>query len=75
MIDPTKCLEPCATEGGNLVGRDPRQMGRIGLEAAGFEPSSPTEVPVLATHAERACPRTASTMSPLPQHRTQGRAS
>jgi hypothetical protein len=44
VIDRTKCLEPCATEGGNLVGRDPRQMGRIGLEAAGFEPSSPTEV-------------------------------
>ena len=44
MIDRTKCLEPSATEGGNLVGRDPRQMGRIGLEAAGFEPSSPMEV-------------------------------
>jgi hypothetical protein len=29
------CLEPCATEDGNLVGRDPRQMGRAGLEAAG----------------------------------------
>ena len=44
MIDCTKCLEPAATEGGNLVGRDPRQMGRLGLEAAGFEPSSPMEV-------------------------------
>jgi len=44
MIDRTKCLEPSATEGGNSVGRDPRQMGRIGLEAAGFEPCSPMEV-------------------------------
>src|SRR5215469_16154353 len=43
-IDRATCLEPCATEDGNLVGRDPRQMGRIGLEAAGFEPSSPMAV-------------------------------
>jgi hypothetical protein len=43
-IDRASCLEPCPTEGGNLVGRDPLQMGRIGLEAAGFEPSSPMEV-------------------------------
>ena len=42
-IDRASCLEPCATEGGNFVGRDPRQMGRIGLEAVGFEPSSPME--------------------------------
>ena len=42
-IDRATCLEPCATEGSDLVGRDPRQMGRIGLEAAGFEPSSPME--------------------------------
>ena len=41
MIDRASCLEPCATEGGNLVGRDPRQMGRIGLEAAGFESMTP----------------------------------
>jgi len=44
MIDRASCLEPCTTEGGNLVGRDPRQMGRAVLEAAGFEPSSPMEV-------------------------------
>jgi hypothetical protein len=37
-IDRMTCLEACATEGGNLVGRDPRQMGRAGLEASGFEP-------------------------------------
>ena len=43
-IDRASCLEPCATEGGNLVGRDPRQMGRIGLEAAGFEAMTPMEV-------------------------------
>jgi hypothetical protein len=42
-IDRATCLEPCATEGG-LVGRDPRQMGRIELEAAGFEPMTPMEV-------------------------------
>jgi hypothetical protein len=39
-----KCLERCATEGGNFVGRDPRQMGRAGLEAAGFDRMSPIEV-------------------------------
>jgi hypothetical protein len=44
MIDRTKCLKPCAAEGGNFVGRDPRQMGRIGLEAAGFEPMAPMAV-------------------------------
>ena len=41
MIDRTKCLEPCATEGGNLVGRDPRRMGRAALGAAGFKPMAP----------------------------------
>jgi hypothetical protein len=44
MIDRTKCLEPSATEGGNLVGRDPRQMGRNGLESAGLEAMTPMEV-------------------------------
>ena len=43
-IDRASCLEPCATEDGNLVGRDPRQMGRAGLEAAGFEAMTPMEV-------------------------------
>jgi hypothetical protein len=43
-IDRRACFEPCATEGGNLVGRDPRQMGRIELEAAGFERASPMEL-------------------------------
>jgi hypothetical protein len=42
-IDRRACLEPCATEGGNLIGRDPRQMGRAGLEAAGLEPVAPME--------------------------------
>lgn len=31
------------TEGGNLVGRDPRQMGNAGLEAAGFESMGPAQ--------------------------------
>src|SRR5262249_26603232 len=44
MIDRTKCLEPSAPESGNLVGRDPRQMGKAALEAAGFERASPMEV-------------------------------
>lgn len=43
-IDRAACLEPCATEGGNLVGRDPRRMGCSGLTAAGFEPMTPIEV-------------------------------
>ena len=30
-IDRAACSEPCATEGGNLVGRDPRQMGKAAL--------------------------------------------
>jgi hypothetical protein len=38
------CLEPSTTEGGNLVGRDPRQMGSAVLSAAGFEPMTPMEV-------------------------------
>jgi hypothetical protein len=38
------CLEPCPTERGELVGRDPRQMGRAELQAAGFEPMTPMEV-------------------------------
>ena len=42
-IDLKACLESCATEGGNFVGRDPRQMGRAALQAAGFEPMTPTE--------------------------------
>src|SRR5215472_14531932 len=44
MIDCTKCLEPSAPESGNLVGRDPRRMGKAALEAAGFERASPMEV-------------------------------
>jgi hypothetical protein len=43
-IDRKACLEPSETAGGNLVGRDPRQMGRAGLEAGGFEPMTPMEV-------------------------------
>ena len=43
-IDRAACLEPCATECGNLVGRDPRRMGCSGLTAAGFEPMTPMEV-------------------------------
>ena len=43
-INRRSCLEPCATEGGNLVGRDPRKMGSSGLMAAGFEPMTPMEV-------------------------------
>jgi hypothetical protein len=40
-IERDACLEPCPTEGGNLIGRDPRQMAKAGLEAAGFEPMTP----------------------------------
>src|SRR5262245_5732147 len=43
-IDRTACLEACATEGGKLVGRDPRQMGRDALRSAGLEPKTPMEV-------------------------------
>jgi hypothetical protein len=43
-IDRAACLEPCATEDGNLVGRDPRQMGKAALAAAGFEARTPMEV-------------------------------
>src|SRR6516225_1010929 len=43
-INRRSCLEPCATEGGNLVGRDPRKMGSSGLMAAGFEAMTPMEV-------------------------------
>jgi hypothetical protein len=43
-IDRAACLEPCDSEGGNLVGRDPRQMGTGDLAAAGFERMSPMEV-------------------------------
>ena len=34
-------LEPESSQGGNLVGRDPRKIGRAGLESAGFKPMSP----------------------------------
>jgi hypothetical protein len=43
-IDRKACLEACEAEGGNLVGRDPRRMGKAGLEAAGFEPLTPMAV-------------------------------
>ena len=43
-IERASCLEECATEGGNLVGRDPRQMGRDALQSAGLEPMTPMEV-------------------------------
>src|SRR5215470_18837512 len=44
MINRAACLEPCATEGGELVGRDPRQMGLAALHAAGLKPMTPMEV-------------------------------
>jgi len=43
-INRNACLEPCAAEDGNLVGRDPRRMGAAALTAAGFERMSPMEV-------------------------------
>src|SRR5262245_57478176 len=43
IINRAACLEACATEGGELVGRDPRRMGRDALQAAGFEPMSLAE--------------------------------
>src|SRR5262249_10730046 len=43
-IDRSACLEPCPTERGELVGRDPRQMGRAALTSAGFEQMTPMEV-------------------------------
>jgi hypothetical protein len=43
-IERTACLEPCPAEGGNLVGRDPRHMGKTALQAAGFRPMTPMEV-------------------------------
>ena len=43
-IDRTACLEPCAAEGGNLIGRDPRRMGKAALEAAGFRRMTPLAV-------------------------------
>ena len=43
-IDRAACLEACEAEDGNLIGRDPRRMGKANLEAAGFEPLTPMEV-------------------------------
>jgi hypothetical protein len=54
------CLEPYASEGGNIIGRDPRRIGNAGLEAAGFG----------ECRRWKSSGRSASTAAPAPPRRS-----